>query len=62
MIRKNKNINNKEVNNTEINSLVIIKKDSLITRFLDYFDKLFMRNTKERYKAEVYKVINIKNY
>ena len=60
MIKENKYMAESLPGNTQSNLPVVVKKDSLITIFVDYLNKLFMRNTKEKYKAEVYKVINLK--
>ena len=60
MIKENKYMVESLPGNTQSNLPAVVNKDSLITIFVDYLNKLFMRNTKEKYKAEVYKVINIK--
>lgn len=60
MIKENKYMAESWPGNTQSNLPAVVKKDSLITIFVDYLNKLFMRNTKEKYKAEVYKVINLK--
>lgn len=60
MIKENKYMAESLLGNTQSNLPAVVKKDSLITIFVDYLNKLFMRNTKEKYKAEVYKVINLK--
>lgn len=60
MIKENKYMAESLSGNTQSNLPAVVKKDSLITIFVDYLNKLFMRNTKEKYKAEVYKVINLK--
>jgi hypothetical protein len=60
MIKENKYTAESLPGNTQSNLPAVVKKDSLITIFVDYLNKLFMRNTKEKYKAEVYKVINLK--
>lgn len=60
MIKENKYMAESLHGNTQSNLPAVVKKDSLITIFVDYLNKLFMRNTKEKYKAEVYKVINLK--
>ena len=60
MIKENKYMAESLPGNTQANLPAVVKKDSLITIFVDYLNKLFMRNTKEKYKAEVYKVINLK--
>lgn len=60
MIKENKYTAESLPGNTQLNLPAVVKKDSLITIFVDYLNKLFMRNTKEKYKAEVYKVINLK--
>ena len=60
MIKENKYMGESLPGNTQSNLPAVVKKDSLITIFVDYLNKLFMRNTKEKYKAEVYKVINLK--
>jgi hypothetical protein len=60
MIKENKYMAECLPGNTQSNLPAVVKKDSLITIFADYLNKLFMRNTKEKYKAEVYKVINLK--
>ena len=60
MIKENKYKAESLPGNTQSNLPAVVKKDSLITIFVDYLNKLFMRNTKEKYKAEVYKVINLK--
>lgn len=60
MIKENKYMAESLPGNTQSNFPAVVKKDSLITIFVDYLNKLFMRNTKEKYKAEVYKVINLK--
>lgn len=59
MIKENKYMAESLPGNTQLNLPAVVKKDSLITIFVDYLNKLFMRNTKEKYKAEVYKVINL---
>ena len=59
MIKENKYMAESLPGNTQSNLSAVVKKDSLITIFADYLNKLFMRNTKEKYKAEVYKVINL---
>ena len=61
MIKKNKNVSDGLSENTQSNLPVVVKKDSLVTIDTDYLNKLFMRNTKDKYRAEVYKVINVKN-
>ena len=60
MIKENKYMAESLLGNTQSNLPAVVKKDSLITIFVDYLNKLFMMNTKEKYKAEVYKVINLK--
>ena len=60
MIKENKYMAESLPGNTQSNLPAVVKKDSLITIFVDYLNKLIMRNTKEKYKAEVYKVINLK--
>ena len=60
MIKENKYMAESLPGNTQSNLPVVVKRDSLVTIFVDYLNKLFMRNTKEKYKAEVYKVINLK--
>lgn len=60
MIKENKYMAESLPGNTQSNLPAVVKKDSLITIFVDYLNKLFMRDTKEKYKAEVYKVINLK--
>ena len=45
----------------DTNLPMIVEKDSWVTLFCDYLNKLFMRNTKDKYRAEVCKVINVKN-
>ena len=59
MIKENKYMAESWPGITQSNLPAVVKKDSLITIFVDYLNKLFMRNTKEKYKAEVYKVINL---
>lgn len=61
MIKKNKNVSDGLSENTQSNLPVVVKKDSLVIIVTDYLNKLFMRNTKDKYRAEVYKVINVKN-
>lgn len=61
MIKENKNVSDGLSGNTQSNLLVVVKKDSLVTIVTDYLNKLFMRNTKDKYRAEIYKVINVKN-
>ena len=61
MIKKNKNVSDGLSENTQSNLPVVVKRDSLVTIVTDYLNKLFMRNTKYKYRAEVYKVINLKN-
>ena len=61
MIKKNKNVSDGLSENTQSNLSVVVKKDSLVTIVTDYLNKLFMRNTKDKYRAEIYKVINVKN-
>ena len=56
MIKENKYMAESLLGNTQSNLPAVVKKDI----FVDYLNKLFMRNTKEKYKAEVYKVINLK--
>ena len=61
MIKKNKNVSDGLSGNTQSNLPVVVKRDSLVTIVTDYLNKLFMRDTKDKYRAEVYKVINVKN-
>ena len=61
MIKENKYMAESLPDNTQSNLPVVVKKDSLVTIVTDYLNKLFMRNTKDKYRAEIYKVINVKN-
>ena len=61
MIKKNKNVSDGLSENTQSSLPVVVKKDSLVTIVTEYLNKLFMRNTKDKYRAEIYKVINVKN-
>lgn len=61
MIKKNKNVSDGLSGNTQSNLPVVVKRDILVTIVTDYLNKLFMRNTKDKYRAEIYKVINVKN-
>ena len=61
MIKKNKNVSDGLSENTQSSLPVVVKKDSLVTIVTDYLNKLFMRDTKDKYRAEIYKVINVKN-
>lgn len=61
MIKKNKNVSDGLSGNTQSNLPVVVKRDSLVTIVTDYLNKLFMRKTKDKYRAEVCKVINVKN-
>ena len=61
MIKKNKDVSDGLSENTQSSLPVVVKKDSLVTIVTDYLNKLFMRNTKDKYRAEIYKVINVKN-
>ena len=61
MIKENKNVSDGLSGNTQSNLPVVVKRDSLVTIVTDYLNKLFRRDTNVKYRAEVYKVINVKN-
>ena len=44
----------------DTNLPMFVEKDSWVTLVCDYVNKLFRRDTNVKYKAEVFKVINIK--
>ncbi len=60
MIKENKNVSRWFVWKYSVKFTCSSKKDSLVTIVADYLNKLFMRNTKDKYRAEIYKVISKK--
>ena len=49
MIKENKYMAESLPGNTQSNLPAVVKKDSLITIFVDYLNKLFMRNIKRKF-------------